>query len=137
MFGPLFDLSFWFTLQPSALSPAFERGFFLIFAGFVLVGAATRIASRYKKSDRFALVAYRKVASLLTIMGILGLLWYFFTYETAYFIGARFWFLIWALGVVAWAYTIVRFVRVKVPIEKEALKNRSVGNQYLPRKKGT
>ena len=135
MFGPLFDPSFWFDLQPSALSPAFERGFFIFFSALILMGAAARIASRYKKGDRFLVMTYRKVALMLGLMGFAGMFWFFFTYETAYLLGARFWFLLWAIGMIAWCASIYRFAKIRVPAEKEALAHKAEGNKYLPRKK--
>jgi hypothetical protein len=135
MFGPLFDLSFWFALQPSALSPSFEKFFFFFFTLMILVGAVARIVARYKKDDRFLKMTYRKVAMMFLTMGIVGMSWFFFTYEMAYLLGARFWFLVWAIGLVVWIVSIVRFSKIHVPAEKAALANKATGNKYLPRKK--
>lgn len=133
---PIFDPSFWFDLTPVALSPVFEKGFFLFFAGMILFGAVARIVAKNKKGDRYLVQTYRKIAVMLITMGFAGLVFFFFTYEELYIFGARFWFLFWAIGLIAWAVSIVRFVKVKVPQAKEDSAMKSAFNKYIPRKKG-
>ena len=130
----MFQLSFWTSLFPHALSPAFETVFFLLFALMMIVGAVVRIVARHRVDDRSLLRTAGKVGKMLIIMGLLGMAWFFFTFEETYFFGARFWFLIWSVGLVVWIATIVRYVRVTIPAEKARNKNREEFNKYLPRR---
>lgn len=132
---PLANLDFWFNLEPGALSPSMEQFFFVFFGAFVILGAVVRVVARHKKKDdKYAVLIYRKVGQLLLTMGILGMLFFFFTFEEAYFLGARFWFLLWGIGVIAWAASIFRFARTTVPAMRERHQKGKENERYLPRK---
>ena len=131
----LFQFSFWFDLFPNALSVSFERGFFLFFALFIVLGTVIRIVARGKKYDRDTVDVYRRIAFMSSVMGFTGLLWFFFTYEEIYIFGARFWFLLWILGFGYWIYVIWHYVRVILPAKQEARGMKQELNKYLPRKK--
>lgn len=135
MFGPLFELSFWFDLQPSAFSPVFEKSFFLFFALMVLIGAVARIVARYKKGERFMVITYKKIAAMLFTMGMFGMLWFFFSFEQAYLLGARFWFVLWLVGLLVWFVAILRYSKIHVPAMKAVLAKKASDNKYMPRKK--
>ena len=131
----IFSLGFWFELQTSGLSATYERGFFFLFALLVICGSVSRIMAKNKKDDRFMVKAYKYVAQMFMTMGILGLMWFFFAYEQIYFFGARFWFLVWLLGLIAWIVWIVRYVKVKIPELKELGSAKKETNKYIPKKK--
>lgn len=109
--------------------------FFGIFAGLVILGAATRVVARNRTSDKLLMRVYKSVASMLLTMGGLGMVLYFFTYEEVYIFGARFWYVLWFLGFVAWGAWIFRYAKVTVPALRKAREERASGNEYLPRKK--
>lgn len=119
---------------PHALSPAFETAFFLLFSLMTIVGAVVRIVARHRVDDRHLLRTFGKIGKMLIVMGLLGMIWFAFTFEETYFLGARFWFLMWGAGLIAWITTIVRYVRHTIPAEKEAHKHREEFNKYLPRR---
>lgn len=131
---PIFDLAFWFRLQPIALSPFFHQAFFLIFASLLVAGAVARVVARRKTQDRLLARLYRQIANFMLTMGLLGFMWFFFTFEEAYLIGARFWLLVWGFIAIYWLYGIVRYARVTIPEERERLEARSEGDKYLPRR---
>jgi glucan phosphoethanolaminetransferase (alkaline phosphatase superfamily) len=131
----LFRPSFWFDLQPLGFSPLFEQGFFLLFALLIILGCASRIAARHRKDDRFMKKTYRYLGQLFLTMGIAGMVWFFLTFEQIYLFGARFWFLFWLIGFVAWGWWIYRYVNVTVPQLKQQGKEKNQDQQYLPRKK--
>ncbi len=132
----LFTLSFWFDLQTTGLSSVYERGFFFLFALLVIFGSVSRIMAKNKKDDRFMVRAYKYVGQMFMTMGILGLFWFFFSYEQIYFFGARFWFLVWLLGLIAWIAWIVWYVKVKIPELKDKGVAKVETNKYIPRKRG-
>lgn len=131
---PLISPSFWFDLFPNTMSPGFERGFFLFFGLLVVVGAVVRIVSRHRKDDKYVIRTFKQIGRLLLVMGLLGLLWFFFAFEEVYFLGARFWFLIWLIGLIAWIVSIVKYVKIQVPADRAATKSRAEFNKYLPRR---
>lgn len=135
MLNNLLSLSFWFDLQPPVLSPTFERGFFILFAGMIIIGSIARIVARKKDVDRFVARGYKRIAQMIVVMGFVGLIWYFFSYELVYFLGARFWFLVWAIGLCYWVFRLYQYFKHELPALQETVKNREEGNKYLPRKK--
>lgn len=131
----LFDLNFWFRLQPIALSPSFSRAFFIAFAALIVFGAVATMVARKRKEDMFLVRIYRKISTMLTAMGWLGMLLLFFSYEELYLLGARFWFLAWGIGFLVWIGSIVLYAQVSVPRQREQFQSKSSANEYLPRKK--
>ena len=106
-----------------------------MFALFIILGSVSRIMAKNKKDDRFMVKAYKYVGQMFMTLGALGLLWFFFAYEQIYFFGARFWFLVWLLGLIAWIVWIVRYVKVKIPELKEMGAVKKEVNKYIPKKK--
>jgi len=134
--SPMTHLDFWTNLQPAALSTVFERGFFFLFALLIIFGSLSRILSRSRKDDYLLVKAYRYLGQLLLTMGVLGMLWFFFSFEEIYFFGARFWFLVWLLVSLAWLGWIIRYVKVTVPRMRQMGAAKKDSNKYLPKKKG-
>ncbi len=132
-FSPLFTLDFWFNLRPHALSPGFDKSFFLLFGSLIIIGAIAKVIMRQKKADRYLARAYKMVSQLFTMMGALGMLLFFFTYEEIYLLGARFWFIVWGIGLIVWAIYIIRYAKVTIPKLREADSMRNRENEYLPR----
>ena len=122
-------------MQPLGFSPAFEQSFFFLFAAFIILGSVSRIMARHQKEDRFMVKAYRHLGRMFLTMGILGMIWFFFTFEQIYFFGARFWFLVWLIGLVVWIWWIVKYVRVTVPMLRQQGAQKAKENQYMPKKK--
>ena len=134
-FSQLFSLSFWFDLHSTGLSSTYERGFFFFFALFIIMGSISRIFAKNKKDDRFLVKAYRYIGQMFMMMGVLGLFWFFFAYEQIYFFGARFWFIVWILGLIAWIAWIVYYVKVKIPELKDKGAAKQEVNKYIPKRR--
>lgn len=130
---PLLEPNFWFALQPNALSPLFEKGFFTIFGAMIIIGAVIRIVARQKKHDKYLILVFRRLATMFITMGFIGLVWFFFTFEFIYLLGSRFWFLVWLIGLIIWTVQIIRFAKVKVPQMREEGERKAQENKYLPR----
>lgn len=130
----LLSLDFWFNLQPEGLTPLFSRGFFVLFATCIVFGAIANIVAKNRKDDRFMKKAYQRIAQLFYVMGWVGFFIWFASYETLYLFGARFWYLVWLIGVIIWAYRIYVYITKVIPEKQEELKNRTETNKYLPRR---
>ena len=135
MFSNLFSLSFWFDLSPVTFSPLFERGLFLLFAILAVTAAAIRLVARRKTYDRDTTRVFLRIATMMTTMSILGFIWFFCSFEEIYLFGARFWFLLWIIGVGYWSYTIYRFAKYTLPEERLSVGVKESVNKYLPRRK--
>lgn len=131
---PLVQPSFWFDLTPVALAPFFERAFFVVFALFIIGGATLRIMGKNSKTDKYQRILVRKAARIAMSFGILGFVIYFFTFEEIQFFGARFWFLLWLVGLVVAVVRLVRFYKKEVPLLRHRDQSRVEANKYLPRR---
>lgn len=91
------------------------------------------MVARNKKAEPEMKKVYFSVAQMLFVMGMLGMIWYFFTYELIYFFGARFWFLLWIVGCFVWMGWIIYYAKKKAPALQEARAKQAAFNAYLPR----
>lgn len=133
-FRPLFTSDFWFDMTPTAMGPAFERITFVIFALFILAGAVLRIQARKDGRDKYDRLLFHKAATNSIVLGIFGLVIYFFTYEEISFFGSRFWYLIWLIALVWCVVRFVRFMKREVPVLRQRDASRADANKYLPRR---
>lgn len=131
---PLIQPQFWFDLTPTALAPAFERLFFVVFALFVIGGAALRIVGKNKEMDKYHRMVVQKAAADAMTFGIVGFVIYFFTYEEVQFFGARFWFLLWFVALVVVVVRLVRFYKKEIPLLRHRDQSRADANKYLPKR---
>lgn len=132
--SPLIDLNFWFDLTPIRMAAAFEAGFFGFFALVIIAGSVIRMMIRNGKYDRYQTIVLKKIATLCSLSGVVGLVWFFLTFEEIQFFGSRFWFLVWIIGVVAGVVSIVRYVKKEVPALQHREQSRADVNKYLPKR---
>lgn len=112
----LLSLEFWFSPRPAFMSGAYALGLLAVFALFVAGGVFARYEGRkLKKVDRFHGIFWKRFGRALIWMGALGMLITFFVYEGAIFLGMRMWYLVWMLGALAWAGSLLWFRYKKIP----------------------
>jgi Ca2+/Na+ antiporter len=133
--SPVLEIDFWFRLNPLGLSPFFERSLFFLFALLIIMGSVSRIVARNRKEDYLMVKAYRHMGQMFLTMGVIGMFWFFFTFEQIYLFGARFWFLVWLVCVALWVAWIVRYVKVTIPQLRQAGTAKKDSNKYIPSKK--
>ncbi len=135
MFNQFIQPSYWFTLAPAqvdGMSGTLIFGFFVLL--FVL-GIVMKIVSKQRVKDTYLLEVARKGITLLVTMGLLGSVLYFFSYERIRFFGARFWYVIWLIGLAYWIFCLVRFVKTEVPTKRQEEKSKAEHKKYFPTKK--
>lgn len=132
--SPLWSLSFWFDLTPTRMAAAFEAGFFAFFALAIIAGSVIRMMIRNGKYDRYRAIMLKKIATLCSTSGVVGMVWFFLTFEEIQFFGSRFWFLIWVVAVLAGVVSIVRYVKKEVPALQHREQSRADVNKYLPKR---
>ena len=130
----IFDLGYWFDLTPVRLSPAFEIGFFVIFALMLVAGLAMRVMKK-ARTDKFERMTLEKAINLNFAIGLLGLLWLFLTFEEISIFGARFWFLFLVIIFVVASVRLYRYRKIKVPQLRLLEQSKAEVNKYLPRRR--
>ena len=136
-FNPNFlKASYWFDLTPPSLAPGMEQIMFGFFGAVLLLGIIVRlVAKHHTKDDKHLLKGFKRTGVMFLTMGFLGLIFFFFSFERIQFLGARFWYLFWGVGLLVWIGFIINyFVRV-IPREREREVNRSKVDKYMPRAK--
>lgn len=135
-FHELWSIKYWLTVAPGLVSVKFLIILAVIFGGVFVFGVVSRFLARYyQKKKSYLAGIYFKLSTLSLTMGVFGLMYYFFIYENIYLLSARFWFLIWLIGLVWWLLFLVKFYYVKLPAEKKTLSEREIFEKYLPRPK--
>ncbi|MBI4599952.1 hypothetical protein HY732_03440 [Candidatus Uhrbacteria bacterium] len=132
----LMNIRYWLTPNPGQLSDQTALLFAVIFGLFIVFKILLRSMgrqyivslSRYHKE-----FVYRLERMSLT-MGVLGFVWLFFAYEIIPFFSGRYWFVVWVLGVIVWAYYIFYYIRFEVPQRVGRDREREYARKYLPRK---
>jgi len=134
-FRPLFNPEFWFSQHPIPMMIASTRILVAAFAIFLIIGSVIRMVSKKRHTDYYVKETALKIARLFTTMGFLGLVWLFFAVEQVTFIQARYWMIVWLLGIVVWAVYIIRYVKIDIPKEREMHNQYQERSKYIPGKK--
>jgi hypothetical protein len=130
-FQRLFDLNFWFSLRPNPLGP---KGtiFVLIFFGLItLIGVIFALLPAVKKGDALILRFFRKAFNQFFIMGVIGFVLFFLSYEQIFFLGSYFWYLLWFIGFAVWSVFTIHFLIKKIPQVKEEREKQKRFQKYL------
>src|SRR3990167_6986185 len=106
---PLIRPDFWFASHPTSLMSSSSRGLLLFFTLLLVAGAVVRLVSRKRFPDRYARETSARVGRLFSTMGFLGLVWLFFAVEQVTFLQARYWALVWLVGLVVWIASIWKY----------------------------
>ncbi len=131
----LFQPSFWFDLTPAPLLASSETFLFGFFGFMILFGVIIRLVASRRSDEPLVIKGFQQVGYVLLVMGIVGLFLFFFSYERIQFMSARFWYLLWAAGTIAWLVHIVRYFTHIVPSKLEAKKIKIEQSKYFPKKK--
>ncbi|MFA6018412.1 MAG: hypothetical protein WCT28_04200 [Patescibacteria group bacterium] len=133
-FSPLVDWHFWLDLTPTRLASTFEAMFFAVFALSIIAGAVIRMMIRNGSYDRYRAEMLKRIAGICSTTGVVGLIWFFLTFEEIQFFGARFWFLVIFVGALIAVLRLIRFVKREVPVLQHREQSRADVNKYLPRR---
>lgn len=108
---------------------------FVVFILFFVLGIVGHLVAERKGSDRFVREFGHRISTLLVTMGLLGTLLFFFSFEQVRLFGARFWYPLWMITVLAWTLIIFRYLKRDVPLMRAREVARRVQRQYLPGRK--
>jgi len=132
---PLLSLSYWTSLlPPPTFDPLFLKLILGLFGLCIAAGIVLTVLSRRLKDDAFWGKGAPKLAAMCFWMGALGFIHLWIAYEQVYLLGARFWLLVWALGLLGWAGWIVYYVLKVLPLTEKAYEEKMRIRKYLPHK---
>ena len=127
---------YWLTLAPAPLAGLTEKILLAFFIFVFAFGVFFRFKSHAKKQlDRIKSRTWQSLSHLGLIMGSLGLLILFFSFEEITLFGARFWYPLWLVGLLVWLFFIWHGYFHVAPQEKKNEELRRQREKYLPRKK--
>lgn len=119
---------FWFNLRPEPLLPIFVN----IFLGFLILLLLASIFTGIKQSRKGLYKIFWKKAYNFSIGNlIIGAVFFFFNYERAAFLSARFWLAIWIIIMLWWLWPIVKQYRL-VPAKQKQLAQEQEFKKYIP-----
>ncbi|MFA6422723.1 MAG: hypothetical protein WCV92_04990 [Candidatus Buchananbacteria bacterium] len=106
-----------------------------IFVVMVVAGLGIKVYEKVKKLSPIMCKLIDKYFAMLVVMGFLGILLSWFRYEGAYFVSARFWTVVWVIGIIVWLADILRYQFVVVPLAKKQAEQKKNFTKYLPKRK--
>lgn len=132
---PLLSFQYWFGTGVLPFAPLVSRGILILMSALVLTGIAIAIYLKLQKGmDKAIRRVWKRVAALCATQGIIGLLLYGFYYEGIPVLSMRFWYIVWLVILVWWAYDIAVEYR-KAKADKIGDAERQKYEKWLPKPK--
>lgn len=122
---------YWFNLSPRPFADLTLK----IILGFILLLLVlTAVASAVKKKWARSLYAgfWKSLYYFFLANFIIGLFLTFFNYEMVPFLSARFWFLLWGIGIIIWLAFLYKIIAI-IPQKKAFLEKEKEFKKYLPK----
>lgn len=126
----LLSWSFWVTVPD--LTTGGGRIIGAVMLGLLFVGVVVRLVNARGTMDRHLAKVFGRVGRLLTVMGILGTVLVFMSYEAIPFFGYRLWYAVWLVAALVWAVRIGLFVKMRLPEIRAQEVSRAEREKYLP-----
>lgn len=124
----LLTLKYWFSVNPGALNDLGFR-FLLAFSIFLFILGLITLFLKRKKSLYRGI--FNRIYDFSVANFFIALLFIFFHYENIPFFTARFWLLVWLIGLLVWVVFIVKRLN-KIPEKRKELEEEMVKKKYLP-----
>lgn len=126
--GNLLTMRFWLNSRPDFMQSTNQKVLFGFIVFCLLVWLASYLLAKRKNANRKVLNSF---ASFGCTNGIIGFMLWFFAYERTPFLSARFWFLCWGAGIIAWLFLIYHRYRKVEEIKELTAKEREM-KKYIP-----
>lgn len=124
--------SYWFS-QPYIARAGLVYVWLGIFGGILLAGIVVVVLRLYEK-DALQKEVYKRFGTIGIVMGLLGLMWFFFRQERIPFFSWRFWLIPWLSIFIWWIVRAIRFTVKRVPVIRAQQLARAAKEKYLPKK---
>jgi len=128
--GNLLTVQFWLNIRPGVLSPNLQTAFIMFIGLSLLLTVIFWYIRKQQKKSLYNRI-YKKLYSLNLMNLVVGVIFLFFTIELIPLLSARFWFLIWGIGILVWLFFIGQAV-FKIPIIKKDLAKEELYKKYIP-----
>jgi Na+-transporting NADH:ubiquinone oxidoreductase subunit NqrB len=125
----LLTLNYWFSVNPGPLT---TLGFNLLIALTAIFFLLAVVAMILKGRKGLYRGIFNRIYDLSVGNFIIGLLFLFFHYQNIPFFTAKFWLLIWLVGLVIWFYFIIKKMK-KIPEKRKELERELEKRKYLPK----
>jgi hypothetical protein len=132
---PPLTLSFWFQPSPPPFLPVTNVVILALCSLFIVAGVVVALMQLRPKTDKLMRQLFRRAASLLIVIGAVGLLLYACSYEEISYFSMRFWWLVLLGALIAWAVPIVRFATRDIPAIRAQISEKEKYEKWLPKKK--
>ncbi len=124
----LLTLNYWFDLSPEPFMST-ANTIIILFLGLLLLGGILFII--LKKKNKLYKVLFERLYNFCFINLIIGALLFFFSWEEAYFLSARFWYMLWIIIMVVWLLELKK-KSGKISDLRDKRKKRQEFEKYLP-----
>jgi LPXTG-motif cell wall-anchored protein len=124
----LLTLNYWFDLSPEPFI-SIANTIIIAFLGLLLIGGILFLILQ-KKNKSFK-VLFGKLNNFCFINLIIGVLLFFFSWEEAYFLSARFWYMLWIIIMIVWLLEIKK-KSGQISDLRDKRKKRQEFEKYLP-----
>ncbi len=133
----LLEPMYWLSLNPGPLSTAWMIGFAIVFGIGILAAAALWgvLFFKAKKFDKPVKRLLKRLRFSSVTLGLLGFLWLGLAYEMIPLFSARFWFVLWCMGVVYLSIQNIRFIQIDRALTQNRDMVRLEKEKYLFKKK--
>jgi len=119
---------FWFNLRPESLLPLFTN----LFLGFLLLLLLATIFTALKQRRKSLYKNFWKRSYGFSLGNLLiGAVLFFFNYERAAFLSARFWLALWVMVMIAWLIPIIKSYR-RISLQKQKIEKEQEFKKYIP-----
>lgn len=120
-----------FSAVPPAMSPRAVLILLVVFGGFIAVAIASQVMAK-KMKDGIKIKAYRQVSNLGYTIGIIGLAYVFFAWQSVAFLSSRIILIVLAVIAITWAAFILRFLKKKAPQMRKEIEQKRAFERYMP-----
>lgn len=123
------SVQFWFNQRPDLLSSGSKTAL-IIFIILCLVLLIASIILKVRKG--FYNRLWGKLISFFISNALIGAVLLFFCQQLIPLLSSRFWFILWGIGMAAWAAFIIAYAK-KLPAKKKEVEREKEFKKYLPK----
>ncbi len=136
MFSPInfFQPAYLFELRPYTY-PQTIKAMLIFFGLLIVVGVGLKIYKETQKLEKFQTKLLERYFSLLTTMGIIGILIVWLRFERVTLLAGRFWLVLWVILFAVWIYPILKYQLKVAPAAQKRANEKKLFQKYLPKKK--
>ena len=119
---------YWFNLRPEPLMNSVNWIFIIILLVLLVLTVISALRQRRKSAYKGV---WKRIYAFSLGNFLIGAIIFFFNYERAIFLSARFWFILWLITILIWFWPIIKSYR-QVPMHKKRLEEEKEFKKYIP-----